>query len=127
MNRCKNISRVGMALLIGSAAISVHAEESDITQTRTHDRSRTELNLQVPDSDYGQSRNREEHTVMNQNQNQKLNQYQYKYMKQNKQGNSGVAAMDRINATTRHAQGSVNTSSMSRQNMAGSNAGKGHR
>jgi len=123
MNRCKNISRFGVALLIGAAAISVHAEESDITQTRTHDRSRTELNLQVPDSDYGQSRNREEHTVMNQNQ----NQYQYKYMKQNKQGNSGVAAMDRMNATTRHAQGSVNTSSISRQNMAGSNAGKGHR
>lgn len=127
MNKVKNISRVGAALLIGATAVAVHAEDGDITQARTQDRTRTELNLQVPDSDFGQSRNREEHTVMNQNQNQNQYQYQYKYMNQTKKGNSGALAAERMSETNRHVQGSVNTGSMSRQNMAGSNAGRGHR
>jgi hypothetical protein len=120
----------GAALLLVFFAVSVSAEEGDITQTLSQERNREQLNLQIPDSELGQSRHREENVVMNKNQ----HQYQYRYKKnfENKevgrteessakfqntarnswQGNDGTGDMNR------HMQQSSNSGFMNRQNTA---------
>jgi len=124
MNRFKVFSSLGIALLISTSTVSLHAEETDITQTRAHDRARTQLNLQVPISDFGQSQNREEHTVRNQNQHQYQNRYMNNFQngkdesgeglmknqnmtRDSRQGNTGESAMNRTNTTNRYMQGST--------------------